>query len=69
MNPFTRSKQTITFVNINFTNIRSLSTTVSSATNKNITRLLELKCAVNILIDTRTTSEDVNKLFLSNKLK
>ena len=69
MNPFTRSKQTITSVNINFTNIRSLSTTVSGATNRKITRLLELKCAVNIIIDTKTTIEDVNKLFQSNKLK
>ena len=32
-------------------------------------RLLELKCAVNILIDTRTTIEDVNELFQSNKIK
>ena len=36
---------------------------------KKITSLLESKCAVNILIDTRATFEDVNKIFQSNKLK
>ena len=63
MNPFSQSKRAITSIHINFTNIRSLSTTVTGARNKKITMVLDLKCAVSIVIDTRTSLEDVNKVF------
>ena len=69
MNPFSLAKGTITSIDVNITNIRSLSTTVAGATHKKITRLLELKCAINVLIDTRTNIEGVNNIFQNNKLK
>ena len=69
MNPFSRAKKTLTAIFVSFTNIRSLSTTVAGATYKKITRLLHLKSEVNVLIDTRTNLDGVNKLFNSNKLK
>ena len=69
MNPFSCAKNTLTAISVNFTNIRSLSTTVTGATHKKITRVLDLKCEVNVLIDTRTNLEGVNKLFNSSKLK
>ena len=69
MNPFRLRNKTITSLDINVTNIWSLSTTVTGATRKKITRILDLKCAINILIDTRTSIEDVEKIFLNHKLK
>ena len=69
MNPFSRAKNTLTAISVNFTNVRSLSTTVAGATHKKITRVLDLKCEVNVLIDTRTNLEGVNKVFNSSKLK
>ena len=42
---------------------------MTDATNKKISWKLELKCAVNILIDTRTVLNDVNKVFQNRKLK
>ena len=69
MNPFMLAKKTIFSICVNFTNIRSLSTTVAGATNKKISHLLELRCEVNIVIDTRANLDDVNKLFDNNKLK
>ena len=69
MNPFTRANNSLTAISVNFTNIRSLSTTVAGATYKKFTRVLDLKCEVNVLLDTRTNLDGVNKLFNSNKLK
>ena len=69
MNPFTRANNSLTAISVNFTNIRSLSTTVAGATHKKITRVLDLKCEVNVLIDTRNNLDGVNKLFNSIKLK
>ena len=69
MNPFTNSGRTQTAVSVNVTNIRSLSTTVAGASFKKLTRILDLKCEVNIIIDTRTSLQGVNKLFNSHNLK
>ena len=69
MNPFKITNRSITAIGINVTNIRSLSTTVPGATNRKITRFLDLKCAINILIDTRMAPEEVDKIFLVPKLK
>ena len=51
------------------TNIRSLATSVAGATSAKITRIIDLNCDLNILIDTRTSIEDVEKIFLNHKLK
>ena len=69
MNPFKRMNKTITAININVTNIRSLNTTIPGGTNRKISRILDLKCAINIRIDTRTALEEVNIIFLGPKLK
>ena len=63
MNPFSRRNKTITSLDINVTNIWSQTTTVTAATRKKLTRIIDLKCAINILIDTRTLIEDVEKIF------
>ena len=42
---------------------------MAGATDRKVTRVLDLKCEVNVLIDTRTNLDGVNKLFNSNKLK
>ena len=42
---------------------------MAGATYKKITRVLDLKSEVNVLIDTRTNLEGVKKLFNCNKLK
>ena len=42
---------------------------MAGATHKKITSGLDLKCEVNVLIDTRTNLDGVNKLFNSNKLE
>ena len=59
----------LTAITVNNTNIRSLNNTVEGATYKNLTRILDLKSEVNILIDTRTNLDGVNKIFNCNKLK
>ena len=64
-----RRKKTITSLDINVTHIWSLSTIVTGATRKKLTRIIDLKCAVNILINTCTSIEDVDKIFQSHKLK
>ena len=46
-------------------NIWSLST---AATRKKLTRILDLTCTINILTDTCTSIEDVDKTFLNRKL-
>ena len=69
MNPFKRMNKTITAIDINVTNIRSLSTTVPGATNEKISRILDQKFTINILIGTRTALEEVNRIFLGPKLK
>ena len=69
MNRFSRDKNLLTAINVNFTNIRSLSTNVAGPTYKKNARILELMCVINIVIDTRTNLEGVNKLFNCNKLK
>ena len=69
MNLFRQRNKTITSFEINVTNIWSLSTIVMGATWKKLTRILDLKCAINILIDNCTLTEDVEKIFLSHKLK
>ena len=63
MNPFKRTNKTITAIVINVTNIRSLTKTVPGATNQKSSRILDLKCDINILIDTRTALEEVNIIF------
>ena len=68
MNPFSR-KCTITSPHCSVTNIRSLATLVAGATRAKITRIVDLNCDLNILIDTRTSVEDVEKIFLNHKLK
>ena len=69
MNPFMNSGKTQTAISVNVINILSLSTTVPGATNKKITRILDLKCDVNIIIDSRTSQPGVNNLFNSHNLK
>ena len=69
MNPFLSANSTLTAITVNITNIRSLSTTVAGATYKKLTGILDLKNEVNILIDTRTNLDGVNKVFNGNKLK
>ena len=69
MNPFVCSNRTLTAISVNITNIRSLSTTVAGATHKKITRLLDMKSEVNIIIDSRTSLDGVNKLFNCQSLK
>ena len=69
MNPFKRMNKTITAIDINVTNIRSLSITVPGATNKKITRILDLKCAINIVIDPRIALEEANRIYLVPKVK
>ena len=68
MNPFSR-KCTITSLHCSVTNIRSLATSVASATRAKITRIIDLICDLSILIDTHTSVEDVEKIFLNHKLK
>ena len=68
MNPFRRKSKTINSVDINVTNIWILSTTVTGATRKKITRILDLNCAVNILIDKSTSLKEVDNIFLNGKL-
>ena len=68
MNPFSK-KGTLSSLKCSCTNIRSLSTTVPGATRSKITRILDLNCDLNILIDTRTSIEDVEKIFLNHKMK
>ena len=69
MNPFTYSGKTQTAVSVNVINIRSLSTTVAGASFKKLTRILDLKCEINIIIDSRTSLQGVNGLFNSHNLK
>ena len=69
MNPFTNSGRSQTAVSVNVINIRSLSTTVAGASFKKLTRILDLKCEVNIIIDSRTSLQGVNSLFNSHNLK
>ena len=69
MNPLVSSGRTLTAISVNVTNIRSLSTTVAGATHKKITRLLDLKSEVNIIIDSRTSLNGVNNFFNSHNLK
>ena len=69
MNTFMNSGKTQTAISVNVINIQSLSTTVTGATYKKITRILDLKCEVNIIIDSRTSQPGVNSLFNSHNLK
>ena len=69
MNPFVSTNRTLTAISVNVINMRSLSTTVAGATYKKITRLLDMKSEVNIIIDSRTSLNGVNNLFNSQSLK
>ena len=61
MNPFSRANNTLTAISVSVTNIRSLSTTVAGATYKKITRMLDLKSEVNVLIDTFHISSSIDE--------
>ena len=46
-----------------------MASSVASATRAKMTRIVNLGCDLNIIIDTHTSVEDVEKIFLNHKLK